>query len=64
MSPVSYPARAVCGGLPGNQQTIGAAERRCVLQALRYFPGVQFLIVDSPALFSEGTRWEVSATLS
>eukprot|EP00959_Pyramimonas_sp_CCMP1952_P459191 9477853-Pyramimonas_sp.AAC.1 len=64
MSPDGYPVRAVHGGLPGIQQTMGAAERHCVLQALRYFPGVQLLVTDLSALVSEGTKWDVHDTLS
>eukprot|EP00959_Pyramimonas_sp_CCMP1952_P076923 1607704-Pyramimonas_sp.AAC.2 len=57
MSPDGYPARAVYGGLSGVQQTIGAAERHCVLQALRHFPGVKLLVTDLSALVTEGNRW-------
>eukprot|EP00959_Pyramimonas_sp_CCMP1952_P114050 2384968-Pyramimonas_sp.AAC.1 len=64
MSPEGYPVRAVYGGLPGVQHTIGAAERHCVLQALRFFPGAQLLVTDLSALVAEGNRWDIYDTLA
>eukprot|EP00959_Pyramimonas_sp_CCMP1952_P369566 7740853-Pyramimonas_sp.AAC.1 len=57
MPPYGYPARSVCGGLPGPQQTIGAAERYCVLQAQRYYPRATQLVTDLAGLVDEGIRW-------
>ena len=60
LNDVGTPVRALYGGLPGQLQTVGRAERYAVLQVLRAAPQVQVVVSDLLGLVQEATSWRES----